>query len=71
MLKIISNFLNKSFWRQVNATVSKFEKSNFFVRKIAGLGLVILGIIGIILPILPGWIFLMPGLILLFPQFRK
>ncbi len=30
-----------------------------------GIGLVILGIIGLILPVMPGWIFLIPGLIIL------
>lgn len=34
-----------------------------------GVGLVILGIIGLILPIMPGWIFLIPGLMILAEQF--
>jgi uncharacterized membrane protein YbaN (DUF454 family) len=40
----------------------------------AGLGLVLLGIIGLILPIMPGWVFLIPGLVLLAdysPRIRK
>jgi hypothetical protein len=39
-----------------------------------GIGLVILGIAGLILPVMPGWIFLIPGLIILadyFPPIRR
>lgn len=35
------------------------------VRVTTGVGLVILGVIGLILPIMPGWVFLIPGLIIL------
>jgi uncharacterized membrane protein YbaN (DUF454 family) len=40
----------------------------------AGFGLVILGIIGLVLPVMPGWIFLIPGLVILadyFPPIRR
>jgi len=40
----------------------------------AGVGLVLLGIVGLILPIMPGWLFLIPGLALLadyFPPIRR
>jgi len=37
---------------------------------ISGLFLVLLGIAGLILPIMPGWIFLIPGLIILSDYFR-
>ena len=40
-----------------------------FLRNLMGLGLVILGIIGLILPIMPGWIFLIPGLMILAESF--
>ncbi len=33
------------------------------LRILGGFGLVVLGIIGLILPIMPGWVFLIPGLI--------
>ncbi len=39
-----------------------------------GLVLVLVGIIGIIMPIMPGWIFLIPGLVILgdyFPPIRR
>ncbi len=39
------------------------------LRIAAGLGLVILGIIGLILPIMPGWLFLIPGLLILADHF--
>jgi uncharacterized membrane protein YbaN (DUF454 family) len=43
------------------------------VRKIsriaAGIGLVLLGIVGLILPIMPGWVFLIPGLLILADYF--
>ena len=35
------------------------------VRTITGFLLVIVGIVGLILPIMPGWIFLIPGLLML------
>ncbi len=34
-----------------------------------GVGLVLLGIIGLILPIMPGWVFLIPGLMILAEEF--
>ena len=40
----------------------------------AGMGLVLLGIVGLILPIMPGWVFLIPGLVILadyFPAVHK
>jgi uncharacterized membrane protein YbaN (DUF454 family) len=39
------------------------------LRILGGIGLVLLGIIGLILPIMPGWIFLIPGLIILADYF--
>lgn len=39
-----------------------------------GIGLVILGIAGLILPVMPGWIFLIPGLVILadyYPPIRR
>jgi len=35
------------------------------LRRIAGVFLVLLGLIGLLLPILPGWLFLVPGAVLL------
>ena len=31
----------------------------------AGIGLVLIGIVGLIMPIMPGWVFIIPGLIIL------
>jgi len=45
-----------------------------FLRIAAGIGMVVVGIAGIILPIMPGWIFLIPGLFILadyFPPLRR
>lgn len=36
---------------------------------ISGFGLLLLGIAGIILPVMPGWIFLIPGLVILSDHF--
>lgn len=36
----------------------------------AGAGLVVLGIAGLILPVMPGWVFLIPGLMILSRHFR-
>jgi uncharacterized membrane protein YbaN (DUF454 family) len=38
---------------------------------LVGIGLVILGIIGLILPIMPGWVFLIPGLVILSERFHS
>ena len=39
-------------------------------RILAGSGMVLLGVLGLILPILPGWIFLIPGLVILGREFK-
>ena len=31
----------------------------------AGVGLILVGIVGLILPIMPGWVFIIPGLVIL------
>ena len=39
-----------------------------------GFGLILLGIVGLIMPIMPGWIFLIPGLVILgeyFPPIQR
>jgi uncharacterized membrane protein YbaN (DUF454 family) len=43
-------------------------------RTFLGLFLIFLGVLGLILPIMPGWVFLIPGLIILsdhFPSIRR
>ncbi|MGH9631257.1 MAG: PGPGW domain-containing protein [Bryobacteraceae bacterium] len=40
------------------------------VRIIGGVGMLLLGIAGLILPVMPGWIFIIPGLIILADYFR-
>lgn len=39
------------------------------LRIFSGFGLVLLGIVGIILPVMPGWVFLIPGLVILSDHF--
>ena len=39
------------------------------LRILSGFGLVLLGIAGLILPVMPGWIFLIPGLVILSEHF--
>ena len=44
------------------------------VRMALGIGLVVLGVAGLILPVMPGWVFLIPGLLILgdyFPPIRR
>ena len=44
------------------------------LRVTTGIGLVLLGITGLIMPIMPGWIFLVPGLVILseyFPPLKR
>lgn len=50
------------------------QKLKHLMRVGTGIGLVIVGITGLILPIMPGWIFLIPGLLILadyFPPLRR
>lgn len=50
---------------------SVFRKA---IRLIGGFGLVILGIVGLIMPVMPGWVFLIPGLVILseyFPPVKR
>ena len=35
------------------------------VRIAAGVGLILIGIVGLILPVMPGWVFIIPGLVIL------
>lgn len=51
------------------ADASRKQLMKKFLRNLMGVGLVILGIIGLILPIMPGWIFLIPGLMILAESF--
>ena len=44
------------------------------LRIAAGIGLIIIGIIGLILPVMPGWVFIIPGLVILgdyFPPAKR
>ncbi|MBM3724961.1 MAG: hypothetical protein FJW40_06015 [Acidobacteria bacterium] len=44
------------------------------LRLLLGFGLVLLGIIGLIAPVMPGWVFLIPGLVILgdyFPPVKR
>ena len=44
------------------------------VRLVTGLGLLTIGLVGLIMPIMPGWIFVIPGLIILadyFPPIKR
>ncbi len=53
---------------------SKHVAGRKTVRLFAGLGLVLVGVVGLIMPIMPGWIFLIPGLLILsdyFPPVKR
>lgn len=44
------------------------------LRPFSGIFLVILGVLGLMLPIMPGWVFLIPGLVILadyFPPIKR
>jgi len=41
-----------------------------WLRMAGGVGLLILGVLGLILPVLPGWIFLIPGLMVLSKEYH-
>lgn len=41
---------------------------------LGGIALILIGIVGLIMPIMPGWVFIIPGMALLadyFPPFRR
>ena len=44
------------------------RRSMVVVRILLGIGLLILGVIGGVIPILQGWIFILLGLLVLFPR---
>lgn len=35
------------------------------VRIVSGIGLILVGIVGLILPVMPGWVFIIPGLMII------
>ena len=44
------------------------------VKIAAAVGLILIGIVGLILPVMPGWVFIIPGLVILaeyFPAVRR
>ncbi|MCX6590896.1 MAG: hypothetical protein NTZ56_05170 [Acidobacteria bacterium] len=44
------------------------------MRIAAGVGLILIGIVGLILPVMPGWVFIIPGLVILgdyFPPIKR
>ena len=41
-----------------------------FFKLLSGFGLILIGLIGLIMPIMPGWVFIIPGLIILGEYFR-
>lgn len=56
--------IGSAVWGSVG-TLTEGSSLRAILRIASGIGLVLLGIIGIILPVMPGWIFLIPGLIIL------
>ncbi len=57
-----------------STTLYAVSSLRHLLRIALGIGLVILGITGLILPVMPGWIFLIPGLMILadyFPPIRR
>jgi uncharacterized membrane protein YbaN (DUF454 family) len=40
------------------------------LKLLSGIGLILIGIVGLILPVMPGWVFIIPGLIILAEYFR-
>jgi uncharacterized membrane protein YbaN (DUF454 family) len=60
--------------RHADAKLKVITPLRRILRLATGIGLVLLGIAGLILPIMPGWIFLIPGLIILsdfFPPVKR
>lgn len=41
-----------------------------WLRLAAGIVLTVIGVLGLLLPVLPGWVFLLPGLVLLSAHFH-
>lgn len=41
------------------------------IRILLGIAIVMIGIVGLIVPIMPGWLFIIPGLVLINPEKGK
>ena len=54
----------------VNDLLIQIEKYPWFAQKLIGTVLVAIGLLGLILPLLPGWIFILPGVSILHPPLK-
>jgi len=41
------------------------------IRILLGIAIIMIGIVGLIVPIMPGWLFIIPGLVLINPEKGK
>jgi hypothetical protein len=54
----------------VNDLLVQIEKYPWFAQKAIGTILIVIGLLGLILPILPGWLFILPGVSILHPPLK-
>ncbi|MGL4758070.1 MAG: hypothetical protein ACRCXZ_01950 [Patescibacteria group bacterium] len=56
------------FLNSLLETVNQFP---WLAQKAIGLVFIILGLLGLILPLIPGWLFILPGITIVHPPFGK
>jgi hypothetical protein len=54
----------------VNDLLVQIEKYPWFAQKAIGTLLVVIGLLGLVLPLLPGWLFILPGVSILHPPLK-
>jgi uncharacterized membrane protein YbaN (DUF454 family) len=54
----------------ISAFIAQVEQFPWLAQKLIGGIMILVGILGLILPILPGWLLILPGLSILHPPFR-
>jgi hypothetical protein len=54
-----------------NPYLKSINELPWLAQKLTGILLVLLGIAGLILPILPGWLFILPGISIIHPPFGE
>jgi hypothetical protein len=53
-----------------NSFIAQVEQFPWLAQKLIGGLMIIVGLLGLILPIIPGWVFILPGLGIIHPPFR-
>lgn len=63
--------LSAGIFYQIKLQIGKSNKALHFFKKIGGILMIIIGIIGWLIPVIPGWPLLIPGIILVAPEYGE